>query len=273
MADNTNITTLITPEMYDGELRILDTDLAVRLGFAQPRDIRKIVKRYLPELDKLGTRATVARVINGGNATEYYLNRKQAIFITAKSETATATDITIEIIERFDAYERGEAQPAIPQTYAAALLEAGRLAAEKDQIEAARAAAQARVEELEPQVAEQSLALSRISLAEGSLTVTEAAKVLQLGPRFLFDWLKLKGGKNWLGYEKRVKPVAYLTHKTTVLRQEDGTDKISEQVRITGEGLVKLAKLIPAANIAPEYAHLMKKDAAVPFVPAPEPAS
>jgi hypothetical protein len=42
---------------------------------------------------------------------EYYLNRKQAIFITAKSDTVVATDITIEIIERFDAYERGVLRP------------------------------------------------------------------------------------------------------------------------------------------------------------------
>jgi hypothetical protein len=32
-----------------------------------------------------------------------YLNRKQAIFLTAKSETPDATEITIEIIQRFDA--------------------------------------------------------------------------------------------------------------------------------------------------------------------------
>jgi hypothetical protein len=46
-------------------------------------------------------------------ATEYYLNRKQATFLTAKSETAEATEITIEIIERFDAYERGMMPPKI----------------------------------------------------------------------------------------------------------------------------------------------------------------
>ncbi|WP_257640678.1 phage regulatory protein/antirepressor Ant [Acetobacter orientalis] len=109
-------TNLITPSMHEGELRILDTDLAMRLGFSQSRDIRKIIKRYLPELDRMGVRATVAQTPSerGGRPTEaYYLNRKQAIFITAKSETAEATDITIEIIERFDAYERGEVKPAI----------------------------------------------------------------------------------------------------------------------------------------------------------------
>lgn len=112
--DNTN---LIVPSMYEGELRVLDADLAIRLGFSQPRDIRKLIKRYLPELDRMGVRATVAQTPSerGGRPAEaYYLNRKQAIFITAKSETAEAADITIEIIERFDAYERGEAKPAIP---------------------------------------------------------------------------------------------------------------------------------------------------------------
>lgn len=43
----------------------------------------------------------------GHPAIEYYLNRQQAIFITAKSQTAQATDTTIEIIGRFDAYGRG----------------------------------------------------------------------------------------------------------------------------------------------------------------------
>jgi predicted DNA-binding transcriptional regulator AlpA len=111
MADSVNSTPLpIAP--IEGEPRIRDIDLATRLGFDRPRDIRKLIERHGDALDALGPRATVARVINGGKANEYYLNRKQAVFITAKSETAEATDITIEIIERFDAYERGAAKAA-----------------------------------------------------------------------------------------------------------------------------------------------------------------
>lgn len=104
---------LITPSMHEGELRILDIDLGKRLGFAKPVKIRELIKRHLPSLEQMGTVPTVGTVKRGQGATEYYLNRKQAIFITAKSETAEATDITIEIIERFDAYERGEARPEI----------------------------------------------------------------------------------------------------------------------------------------------------------------
>jgi phage regulator Rha-like protein len=36
---------------------------------------------------------------------------KQAIFLTAKSETTEATEITIEIIERFDALRAARACP------------------------------------------------------------------------------------------------------------------------------------------------------------------
>ena len=99
----------------NGELRILDIDLGKRLGFAKPVKIRELIKRHLPSLEQMGTVPTVGTVKRGQDATEYYLNRKQAIFITAKSETAEATDITIEIIHRFDAYERGEIAHTSPK--------------------------------------------------------------------------------------------------------------------------------------------------------------
>ncbi|NUB13693.1 hypothetical protein GAY28_13870 [Azospirillum brasilense] len=97
----------LIPITMEGETRIRDLDLAARLGFSKPTNIRNLIKRHRISLEAMGPLFTVERVINGGDATEFYLNRKQAIFITAKSETAEATDITIEIIEKFDAYERG----------------------------------------------------------------------------------------------------------------------------------------------------------------------
>ncbi|MCB4862399.1 Rha family transcriptional regulator [Sphingobium sp. PNB] len=106
---------LLTPALIDGEFRILDTDLAKRLGFERPRDIRKLITRWKPELERMGICAMVSQNHASGRGRptmEYYLNRKQAIFITAKSETPEATDITIEIIHRFDEYEVGRASIA-----------------------------------------------------------------------------------------------------------------------------------------------------------------
>jgi hypothetical protein len=64
-----------------------------------------LVRRHLPALSAIGTVATVAIVNRGQQTTEFYLNRKQAILITAKSDMPLATDTTVEVIEQFDAYE------------------------------------------------------------------------------------------------------------------------------------------------------------------------
>lgn len=99
----------LTVASVEGEARIRDLDLAARLGFADPHKIRNLIDRHAGALAALGVSATVAETSSKGGrpGKAYYLNRKQAIFITAKSETAEATEITIEIIEKFDAYEKG----------------------------------------------------------------------------------------------------------------------------------------------------------------------
>lgn len=98
----------IVPFVHEGELRIRDVDLGARLGFSRPEKIREIIERHLDALSAMGTNPAVGLVRRQGrNDAPYMLNKRQAIFVTFKSETATATEITIEIIEKFDAYERG----------------------------------------------------------------------------------------------------------------------------------------------------------------------
>lgn len=50
----------------------------------------------------------------GRPPTFYYLNKPQAIFITTQSGTPTAIEVTVEVIKKFDAYERGTVEPAKP---------------------------------------------------------------------------------------------------------------------------------------------------------------
>ena len=111
-------TITLAPVVVEGEPRIRDVDLAARLGFSIPVDIRKLIRRHEDDLGRLGVLATVAKTstdAGGRPGTEFFLNRRQAIFVTTKSATPEATDITIEIIHRFDAYERGEAVPLTAQ--------------------------------------------------------------------------------------------------------------------------------------------------------------
>lgn len=102
----------LTP--VDGEPCIFDLTLAERLGFDRPRDIRKLVKRNLPKLQRFGVCATVAQTSgkHGGRpSVAYYLNQKQSIWVCMKSETERAFDVQAEIVRVFDAYLRGDLLP------------------------------------------------------------------------------------------------------------------------------------------------------------------
>lgn len=103
---------VLTP--INGEPRVQDLHLAERLGFERPRDIRKIIKRNEAKLLTFGGCATVARVVEGNQVAEFYLNQKQAIFICMKSETDRAFDVQAEIVRVFDAYLNGDLKPSVP---------------------------------------------------------------------------------------------------------------------------------------------------------------
>ncbi|WP_244974217.1 phage antirepressor KilAC domain-containing protein [Gluconobacter cerinus] len=98
-------------------------------------------------------------------------------------------------------------------------------------------------------------ALDRIAGLEGTFNGTEAAKELQVGPQMLFRWMdtnewtyKRAGSANRLAYQKRIN-AGDLTHKTTIVVRPDGTEKAADQVRITAQGLAKLARLVPGAHL------------------------
>lgn len=117
----------------------------------------------------------------------------------------------------------------------------------------------AKAEKLEKRVQEllpSQEALDRISKADGSLNITEAAKALQVRPKDLFEYLqssgwiyKRAGSSNWLGYQSKTM-TGLMEHKITTVLRADGSEKITEQVRVTAKGLATLAKLIqPTARL------------------------
>lgn len=100
-------------------------------------------------------------------------------------------------------------------------------------------------EALKPQVE----AYERIAVADGSMCVTDAAKHLQVRPKDLFDYLKSHGwiykragAKSYVGYQSKTQQ-GLLEHKVTTVLAADGSERITEQVRVTPKGLSKLALL------------------------------
>lgn len=97
---------------FDDGPRALDLDIAQRLGFTRPRDIRKLVERNKAELERFGTCATVARVVRGNNVTEYWLNEEQSLLIATLSDAEFAANVRHMLIKVFVAWRRGQLQPA-----------------------------------------------------------------------------------------------------------------------------------------------------------------
>ena len=132
-----------------------------------------------------------------------------------------------------------------------------------------------RVETLEAKVeilAPKADGYDRIAGCDGSMSITDAAKSLQMRPKELFSWLRANGwiyerfGKaGSIAYQDKIQ-AGYLEHKVTTVSRSDG----SEQVRVTASGLTKLAKVHSPAfrtgAISPGIAATKNGAVAVPTV-------
>ncbi len=118
-------------------------------------------------------------------------------------------------------------------------------------------------------------ALDRISTADGSYGVTEAAKILQIKPKALIafmatsQWIyRRNNAKNWLAYQGKI-DAGYLWHKIATYTDPNGEEKTRDTVKVLPKGLAKLAQIVPGAKIDPS---LMEMEAP-PFAKKPEPVS
>lgn len=156
--------------------------------------------------------------------------KRDSIIVVAQ----LSPEFTARLVDRWQELERQAAGPVIPQTLPDALRLAADLAEEKAKVEAERDA-----------LAPRALAHDRIANAVGTLTITAAAKALQIPPKSLFEWLRsnrwiYRGGNDYLGYQDKVKS-GLVTHKITLLPRADGPDKTVEQARLTVKGLARVA--------------------------------
>ena len=175
--------------------------------------------------------------LNGVEYRECLLTHEQCIDLI----TGYRADVRIRINRRWLELEQA-AQPKIPQTLPDALRLAADLA-ERNQQQAAQIA------ELTPKAE----AMTRIEAAQGDITVTQAAKMLKMPPKQLFDWLaqhgwlyRSGGSGVWLGYQDKVRS-GCVTH--SVHRYESrstGEQRIATQVYLTPTGMGKIAEKLGA---------------------------
>lgn len=204
-----------------------------KYGFVEGEDftVHKFMTQY-NQVDRidyhltLDTAKEVAMVESnekGRQVRRYFIEcERQAMETFAKAAQEAA-------LERFN----------VPQTYPDAMRLAADLAEQKAHVEAKLALAAPKAE-----------ALDRIADADGTMNPTVAAKALQVQPKRLFDFLRehhwiyrRPGGNGNVAYQDKIQ-AGYLTHKVTTVQREDGTEKVVEQVLVTGKGLAKLSQAL-----------------------------
>ena len=112
---------------------------------------------------------------------------------------------------------------------------------------------QAEVAELSPLAKSYDL----LTRADGTMCVTDVAKVLDLRPKDLFTWLQAHkwiyrraGNGHWVGYQNRIQ-AGLLDHRVQEVTRSDGVSSITEQVRVTAKGLARLGEhFVPAEKLA-----------------------
>ena len=171
--------------------------------------------------------------LNGVEYRECLLTHEQCIDLI----TGYRADVRIRINRRWLELEQA-AQPKIPQTLPDALRLAADLA-ERTQQQAAQIA------ELTPKAE----AMTRIEAAQGDITVTQAAKMLKMPPKQLFDWLaqhgwlyRSGGSGVWLGYQDKVRSgcVTHSVYRYT--SQSTGAERVNTQVYLTPKGMSRIAE-------------------------------
>lgn len=163
--------------------------------------------------------------------------KRDSIIVVAQ----LSPEFTARLVDRWQELEAKAAQPALPDFTNPA--EAARAWAV--QFEQREQLAH-EVKTLTPKAA----ALDRITAAEGSLCVTDAAKVLGMQPKALFKWMhehqwiyRRAGNSHWIGYQHRLQ-TGVLEQKATIVTKSDGSEKTIEQVLVTAKGLTRLSELL-----------------------------
>lgn len=208
------------------------------------------VKRTIETLVKQGviTSPQIEEKPTAGRPSTFFVftgeqGKRDSIIVVAQ----LCPEFTARLVDRWQELEAQVAKPIDPMKLLAdphalrnALLTYSEKVIELEQ----------QVEVMQPTVE----AFDRIAKADGSFCLRDTANNLQMRQSDLIKWLQLNGwiykrpgNAAWHGYSDKLQ-AGYLEHKTEVINRPDGSEKITEQVRVTPKGLTKLSKLLGNHN-------------------------
>lgn len=224
------------------------------------KHVRRDIEKMLADLQEDGSNfGRIYHDAYGREQNEYALPKN----LTMNLITGYRADLRLKVIDRLMELEEAPAIKAPTNMREALMLALN----QQEEIERQKAL----IDTAAPKVA----ALDRISTADGSYGLTEAAKILQVKPKALIafmatsQWIyRRNNAKNWLAYQGKI-DAGYLWHKIGTYTDQNGEEKTRDTVKVLPKGLAKLAQLVPGAKIDPA---LMPMEAR-PFAKKPEEVS
>lgn len=182
--------------------------------------------------------------INNVTGTEYLVCKRDSYVIVAQ----LSPEFTARLVDRWQELEAQQQAQTSAKPRELSRMDLIQIAMEAEQ---ERLLLAAKVEEMKPSVA----ALERLTKADGSMCITDAAKQLQTTPKKLFALLSVEGwiyrrqGTSWIAYQEKIQ-AGLLEHKLSVIERTDGTEKTVSQVRITPKGMAKAGKMLESLTVA-----------------------
>ena len=171
---------------------------------------------------------------NGQTYREFLLDYRNTMVVTS----GYSAELRAAVVDRWIELEGRNAEPSIPQTLPEALRLAADLAEQKAEAEARLSIAAPKAE-----------AYDRIADSDGTYTVTQAAKTLDMKPSALFDYMR--GTGRWLyrnsgcsediAYQERIQS-GLMVHRVKTINVGTDKEKTITRARITAKGLAKLSK-------------------------------
>lgn len=107
----------------------------------------------------------------------------------------------------------------------------------------------------------------RIAVADGCLSIREAAKALKVPEKKLVHWLLMNG---WMYRDQKGrlrgyagKTPRYLNHKITPIPTDEDLERVAVQVLITAEGLIRLAEIFNGGDSLPQVETIAHQSATI----------
>ena len=112
--ESRNVPDLLPLAVIEDQPCARDLDIAERLGFERPRNIRNLIERNKAEIEAFGVCFAVKQTsgVKGGRPSqEYWLNEEQSLLVATLSNAPKAAEVRSMLIRTFVAYRCGQLEP------------------------------------------------------------------------------------------------------------------------------------------------------------------